>query len=50
MVDPDQPVAPRASSAVKPDGTMVSKPLEDLWPFLEREEFLDNMIIPPLKE
>jgi acetolactate synthase-1/2/3 large subunit len=50
MVDPDQPIAPRASSAVKPDGTMVSKPLEDLWPFLEREEFLDNMIIPPLKE
>ncbi|HUN53780.1 MAG TPA: thiamine pyrophosphate-binding protein [Smithella sp.] len=50
MVDPDQPVAPRASSAVKPDGTIVSKPLEDLWPFLKRDEFLDNMIIPPLEE
>ena len=34
----------------KPDGSMVSKPLEDLWPFLEREEFLANMIIPPLEE
>jgi acetolactate synthase-1/2/3 large subunit len=29
---------------------MVSKPLEDLWPFLPREEFLANMIIPPLPE
>ncbi len=50
MIDPDQPIGPRASSTVKPDGSMVSKPLEDLWPFLNREEFLANMIIPPLKE
>ncbi len=50
MVDPDQPVAPRASSAVRADGSMVSKPLEDLWPFLERKEFLSNMIIPPVEE
>jgi acetolactate synthase-1/2/3 large subunit len=50
MVDPDQPIAPRVSSAVKADGSMVSKPLEDLWPFLERKEFLGNMIIPPLEE
>jgi len=27
---------------------MVSKPLEDLWPFLPRAEFLENMIIEPL--
>jgi acetolactate synthase-1/2/3 large subunit len=50
MIDPDQPIGPRASSAVKPDGSMVSKPLEDLWPFLQRDEFLSNMIIPPLDE
>ncbi len=50
MVDPSQPIAPRVSSAVKADGSMFSKPLEDLWPFLEREEFLSNMIIPPLEE
>lgn len=50
MVDPDQPVGPRVSSAVKADGSMVSKPLEDLWPFLEREEFLSNMVVPPLEE
>jgi acetolactate synthase-1/2/3 large subunit len=34
----------------KPDGSMVSKPLEDLWPFLERDEFLANMVIPPVEE
>jgi acetolactate synthase-1/2/3 large subunit len=42
--------APRLSSMQRPDGSMVSKPLEDLWPFLERDEFLSNMIIPPLDE
>jgi acetolactate synthase-1/2/3 large subunit len=34
----------------RPDGSMVSKPLEDLWPFLEREEFYANMIVEPLEE
>jgi acetolactate synthase I/II/III large subunit len=29
---------------------MASKPLEDLWPFLDREEFRKNMIVPPLTE
>jgi len=38
------------STIQKQDGTMVSKPLEDLWPFLDRKEFLENMIIPPLEE
>ncbi len=42
--------APSLSSVHKPDGSMISKPLEDLWPFLERTEFLSNMIIPPIKE
>ena len=42
--------APRLSSMQRADGSMVSKPLEDLWPFLDREEFLSNMIIPPLDE
>jgi acetolactate synthase-1/2/3 large subunit len=26
---------------------MVSKPLEDMYPFLDREEFLENMLIEP---
>lgn len=46
----DESRAPRLSSMQKPDGSFVSKPLEDLWPFLPREEFLANMIIPPLQE
>jgi acetolactate synthase-1/2/3 large subunit len=47
---PDEPRAPRVSSMQRPDGSMVSKPLEDMWPFLEREEFNANMIIPVLEE
>jgi acetolactate synthase-1/2/3 large subunit len=34
----------------RPDGTMVSRPLEDMYPFLDRKEFLENMIIQPVKE
>lgn len=50
VVQQDEVSAPRLSSMQRPDGSMVSKPLEDLWPFLDREEFLSNMIIPPLDE
>lgn len=44
-----QPLIPRLSSVKKPDGEIVSKPLEDLYPFLSREEFLANMIVKPLE-
>lgn len=37
--------APKLSSEKKSDGKMVSKPLEDLYPFLERNEFDSNMIV-----
>jgi acetolactate synthase-1/2/3 large subunit len=43
MVDPDVPTAPRLSSEVLPDGRIISKPMEDLWPFLDRDEFNQNM-------
>jgi len=36
---------PKLSSEKLPDGRMVSKPLEDLFPFLDREEFRSNMIV-----
>jgi acetolactate synthase-1/2/3 large subunit len=49
-ISPEQATAPRVTSAVRPDGTIVSKPMEDMWPFLEREEFLANMIVAPLEE
>jgi acetolactate synthase-1/2/3 large subunit len=48
MIDPDLLTQPKVSSEVKPDGRIVSKPMEDLWPFLEREEFKANMTNPPL--
>jgi acetolactate synthase-1/2/3 large subunit len=50
MVPTDEVRAPSLSSFKKDDGTMVSKPLEDLWPFLEREEFISNMIVPLVEE
>jgi len=49
IVRQDEPRIPRLASSQLPDGRMVSKPLEDLFPFLDREEFLSNMIIPPLE-
>ena len=45
MSSPDQSTEPRVSSKQLPDGSMVSAPLEDLWPFLDREEFKRNMVI-----
>jgi len=49
-VPPEEDRMPRLASFQKPDGSMVSKPLEDLFPFLNRDEFQSNMIIPPLPE
>ncbi|HZU30198.1 MAG TPA: thiamine pyrophosphate-binding protein [Candidatus Angelobacter sp.] len=50
MVAANEERIPRASSFIKPDGSMGSKPLEDLFPFLPREVFLSEMIIPPLED
>lgn len=46
-MSPRQTLYPKLASEIRPDGTMVSKPLEDMFPFLEREEFMGNMIIEP---
>lgn len=45
FVDPMMQTIPRTSSEVLSDGKIVSKPLEDLFPFLDREEFEHNMTI-----
>jgi acetolactate synthase-1/2/3 large subunit len=50
IVDPDRPVGPRVSSHIRSDGSIVSRPLEDLWPFLNRDELFSNMIVPILSE
>jgi acetolactate synthase-1/2/3 large subunit len=47
-VIPDEIRAPRVTSVQLPNGSFVSKPLEDLCPLLDREEFAENMIVPPL--
>lgn len=39
IVDPKQSFAPKLSSKVLPDGRMVSPELDDLFPFLGREEY-----------
>ena len=46
----DQEIVPAVSSVRKEDGSMVSKPLEDMFPFLDREEFFKEMIVKPLSE
>ena len=50
FLDPTQPFAPKTSSRRLPDGRMVSAPLEDMFPFLPREEFESNMIVPMLEK
>jgi acetolactate synthase-1/2/3 large subunit len=46
----DQEIIPAVSAFTKEDGTIVSKPLEDMYPFLDRDTFNKEMIIKPLKE
>lgn len=46
----DEVRQPRLSSVQRADGSFVSKPLEDLWPFLDREEFKANMLIPVIED
>ncbi|OGI00794.1 MAG: hypothetical protein A2104_06465 [Candidatus Melainabacteria bacterium GWF2_32_7] len=43
---PDYIFSPKLTSEHLPDGKMISKPLEDMYPFLDREEFKSNMLIP----
>jgi acetolactate synthase-1/2/3 large subunit len=44
-VNRDQEFAPKAASRALPNGTMESAPLEDLGPFLPREEHADNGVV-----
>jgi acetolactate synthase-1/2/3 large subunit len=42
-ISPDQVITPKASAFRRPDGTLESRPLEDMAPFLPREEVWENM-------
>lgn len=42
VLDPGQNFEPKLSSKVLPDGRIVSPPIDDMYPFLEREEYESN--------
>ncbi len=42
MLDTEQGFEPKLSSKVLPDGTIVSPPIDDMYPFLPREEYEEN--------
>jgi acetolactate synthase-1/2/3 large subunit len=46
LLDPNQQFSPKQASRKLPDGRMESAPLEDLAPFLDRDELAANMFIP----
>lgn len=50
FTDTTQVWEPKSSTKRLPDGTLVSPPLEDLAPFLPREELEKNMFIPLMAE
>ena len=49
MISKDQELIPRMGFKKNPDGTATGMPLEDMCPFLERREFIGNMIVKPWK-
>lgn len=46
----DMEIIPTNASLMREDGVLISKPLEDMYPFLERNEFLSEMIVSPVPE
>jgi len=50
VLDPAQGFEPRQSSKQLADGRIISAPLEDMFPFLEREELRSNLLIPEWQE
>lgn len=50
VLDRAQGFEPKLSSKRLPDGRMVTAPLEDMAPFLDREELRSNMLVPLAEE
>jgi acetolactate synthase-1/2/3 large subunit len=46
LLDPAQDFSPKLASRVLPNGAMASPALEDMAPFLPRDELTANMLIP----
>lgn len=47
MISRQQQVIPRQGFVERADGTFSPRPLEDMYPYLDRKEFLENMIVDP---
>ncbi len=45
VVDPEQNFEPKLSSKVLPDGRIVSPEIDDMYPFLPREEYQQNKLV-----
>lgn len=45
ITPPEQPIIPTVSSRVNADGSMSSRPLEDMAPFLDRDEYRSNLLV-----
>ena len=45
VMDPEQMFSPKVIAEKLPDGRLISKPLEDMFPWLDRDELLDNMLV-----
>ena len=50
MIDEKQVFAPKLGAKIHADGSITSPPLEDLSPFLPKEELEENMIIKPFDD
>lgn len=46
----NEPVVPAAASRKRDDGRMESRPLEDMLPFLSRDEYRDNLLVTPVED
>jgi acetolactate synthase-1/2/3 large subunit len=49
MIDPNHRTAPKASVYKTKDGLFATRPMEDMAPFLSREEFESEMLVPIIK-
>jgi len=50
LLDPEQAFEPKPSSRTLENGRMISLPLEDLFPFLDRSELAENMLVPTIPD
>ena len=49
MIDENHVTSPKASVYKDKNGVFSTRPMEDLAPFLSREEFLENLLIKPIE-